>query len=190
MSSGILFGWGTGQASTWGQSGTCIQERLSGKDSVITCGNKGMLNKRTQELTIGLESKIALDVPPTDVKKEIEIYTNETSIGTPLLQSSGCTGNFSNCQCGCQDSYGRCCGQSLQMQLDVTELIRLEQSCTCTQCGKSFHNSSNLRRHKRKHFNAYTHVCTICGRKFFRSDVLKLHMKNVHKVEQIGKSTA
>lgn len=87
-----------------------------------------------------------------------------------------CTGDFTNCPCGCQ-SYT----SDTQMNLDPEELEQLRQKCTCACCGLKFHNRSNLRRHEKKHLNIYRHHCAICGRKFSRSDCLKLHMKRKHK---------
>lgn len=92
-----------------------------------------------------------------------------------------CTGEYTNCPCGCQ-SYST----DTQMNLDPVELQRLKLKCTCTCCGLKFHNQSNLRRHQKKHLNIYRHHCSICGYKFSRSDSLKLHMKRKHKVEYTG----
>lgn len=117
-----------------------------------------------------------------DVKAEPVAFV-PSSVGIDLhseFRSSGCTGNFAGCKCGCQggNSYG-CCGQSVTSTADMNGFLQL-QSCTCTHCGKSFHNSSNLRRHRRIHFNDFNHQCAVCGRKFYRSDMHKRHMKIVH----------
>ena len=96
--------------------------------------------------------------------------TNPPACGVPC-----CTGEYTNCPCGCQ-SYST----DTQMNLDPVELQRLKLKCTCTCCGLKFHNQSNLRRHQKKHFNIYRHHCSICGYKFSRSDSLKLHMKRKH----------
>lgn len=98
--------------------------------------------------------------------------SNQQACGVPC-----CTGDFTNCPCGCQ-SYST----DTQMNLDPLELQRLKQKCTCACCGLKFHNQSNLRRHQKKHFNIYRHHCSICGYKFSRSDSLKLHMKRKHRM--------
>ncbi|XP_025093274.1 uncharacterized protein LOC112563529 isoform X9 [Pomacea canaliculata] len=117
--------------------------------------------------TIGLADPPLQSVTAPDVEIKAEPTPrgdccSVPSVGVPSV--SGCTGNYASCRCGCQCAADGGSGQGAadgmpQMQVDIDELLQQEQSCTCTHCGKSFHNASNLRRHKRMHFNDYSHSC-------------------------------
>ncbi|XP_077987015.1 uncharacterized protein LOC144441334 [Glandiceps talaboti] len=52
-----------------------------------------------------------------------------------------------------------------------------EKSFTCTECGKGFHQRTNLKKHTRIHTNDRLFVCTECGKGFNQSCNLRRHIR-------------
>ena len=56
-----------------------------------------------------------------------------------------------------------------------------ERKHTCAQCGSSFSDMRNLKRHQRIHDNIMPYECTHCNQRFRYSNVLKRHLVSQHK---------
>ncbi|XP_028678699.2 zinc finger protein 391 isoform X1 [Erpetoichthys calabaricus] len=56
-------------------------------------------------------------------------------------------------------------------------------SFICTECGKNFNSSSNLRIHQNVHTGARPYSCTECGKSFSQSGALKIHQR-IHTGEK------
>lgn len=52
-----------------------------------------------------------------------------------------------------------------------------EKPYTCSQCPKSFTQSSQLQEHLRAHAGERSFVCSVCGKSFSRYNSLSGHMK-------------
>ncbi|RKP32191.1 hypothetical protein METBISCDRAFT_29734 [Metschnikowia bicuspidata] len=51
-----------------------------------------------------------------------------------------------------------------------------ERKYPCEDCLRSFHRSSDLRRHVKQHFKIPANICAQCGKGFARKDALKRHL--------------
>lgn len=51
-----------------------------------------------------------------------------------------------------------------------------ERKYPCDDCLRSFHRSSDLRRHVKQHFKIPANICAQCGKGFARKDALKRHL--------------
>ena len=66
------------------------------------------------------------------------------------------------------------CTSSLKRHLKVHSG---NKRCRCTQCNKSFNQSSHLKRHLRTHSGEKPYKCTECKECFTRSSTLKRHLR-------------
>lgn len=53
-----------------------------------------------------------------------------------------------------------------------------EKPVACTQCGKRFAQTSDLRRHNRVHTGERPYVCEVCNQNFSQRHIYKDHMKH------------
>ncbi|XP_041707356.2 zinc finger and SCAN domain-containing protein 2 isoform X2 [Coregonus clupeaformis] len=81
-----------------------------------------------------------------------------------------------------EETYGTECGKtSLATRNQLTPTG--EKSYHCSDCGKSFSQSSNLKQHQRTHTGEKSHSCSDCGKSFSHKGSLVYHQR-IHTGEK------
>lgn len=81
------------------------------------------------------------------------------------------------------DNVSDSCGSDTKRNRNVVK-ITSPDSVACPDCGKSFINASNMKRHRKLHASQKVFSCKMCDKTFAVNQYLLIHMKVRHKIKE------
>ncbi|XP_049895785.1 zinc finger and SCAN domain-containing protein 12-like isoform X2 [Epinephelus moara] len=118
--------------------------------------------RQTQQITTEVEGEDCGGAEPamnSDLDKHLQPETDESDYWKEPREPQSCLNSLKN------------------DQVPVNDLIVGEKRFSCSECGKRFGYSGDLKKHMRSHTGEKPFSCFECGKRFGRNGVLKIHMR-------------